>query len=135
MVDGDTIEVEIGGRSETVRLIGIDTPETKHPTKPIECFGPEASDYTSSLLPDGTVVRLERDIVPRDDFGRLLAYAFRVDDGLFVNESVVRHGFGDVLFIEPNGAYESRIRRALRAAREQRLGMWTRCIGGNAANE
>ena len=77
VVDGDTIDVAIGGRDERVRLIGIDTPETKKPDSPIECFGPEASAFTSDLLPAGTEVRIERDIVGRDDYGRLLGYVHR----------------------------------------------------------
>jgi len=74
VVDGDTIDVEIGGRTERVRLIGIDTPETKKSNTPIECWGPEASAFTASLLPEGTEVRIERDVVGRDDYGRLLGY-------------------------------------------------------------
>ena len=54
VVDGDTIDIAIGGNTERVRLIGINTPETKHPTKGMECFGPEASAYTEQLLPKGT---------------------------------------------------------------------------------
>ncbi len=79
VIDGDTIDVEIGGRTERVRLIGIDTPETKKPNSPIECYGPEASAFTASLLPVGTEVRIERDVVGRDDYGRLLGYVHLVD--------------------------------------------------------
>ncbi len=69
-----------------MRLIGIDTPETRRPpTSPSQCFGPEASARTTELLPAGTVVRLERDVEARDRYDRLLAYVYRVADGLFVN--------------------------------------------------
>ena len=61
VIDGDTIRVRLGSTMETVRLIGVNTPETKAPNKPVECFGPEASARTHELLPDGTVVQLERD--------------------------------------------------------------------------
>ena len=58
VVDGDTIQVEVDGQRENVRLIGIDTPETKRPNTPVECFGPEASAFTPSLLPEGTPLLL-----------------------------------------------------------------------------
>ena len=61
MVDGDTIDVEIGGRNERVRFIGVDTPETKKPNSPVECWGPEAAAFTESLLPLGTLVRIDRE--------------------------------------------------------------------------
>ena len=73
------------GRDERVRLIGIDTPETVDPRKPVQCFGKEASDHTKALLPAGTAVRLERDAEARDRYDRLLAYVYRASDGLFVN--------------------------------------------------
>src|SRR3989337_884130 len=80
VVDGDTIDVVVDGREERVRLIGIDTPEVPHesdgarPAQPGECFGTEAQAFTATLLPLGTPVRLERDVVGRDDYGRVLAY-------------------------------------------------------------
>ncbi len=72
VIDGDTVDVIIDGNEERIRLIGIDTPETKKRDSPIECFGPEATAFTELLLPVGTPVRIERDIVNRDDYGRLL---------------------------------------------------------------
>jgi endonuclease YncB( thermonuclease family) len=72
VVDGDTVDIVIGGREERVRLIGLDTPETHVDNGPPECYGPEAAAFTASLLPVGTAVRLERDVVGRDDYGRLL---------------------------------------------------------------
>ena len=78
IVDGDTIDVDVGDREERVRLIGIDTPEIAHPAfgdrPPVEpeCFGDEAQRYTGELLAVGSGVRLERDVVARDDYGRLL---------------------------------------------------------------
>lgn len=127
VVDGDTIVVEIQGRTETVRLLGIDTPETVHPTKPVECFGPEASDHLGTLLPHGTEVRLARDIVPRDDYGRLLAHIYRVDDGLFVNADMLRGGYAEPLSIEPNVATKRRFAALSREARELDLGLWGAC--------
>ena len=128
VVDGDTIDVEIGGRTERVRLIGIDTPETKKPNSPVECWGPEASDFTASLLPTGTVVRLERDIVGRDDYGRLLGYVYLVDrSDLFVNLQIVELGFAQPLTIEPNSTFASEFTEAARRAERSDLGMWGAC--------
>ena len=93
VVDGDTIVVSIAGRDERVRLIGVDTPESVDPRKPVQCFGKEASAFTTQLLPPGTVVRLERDVEARDRFDRLLAYVYRVSDGLFVNFELARAGY------------------------------------------
>jgi micrococcal nuclease len=130
-VDGDTIDVEIGGRTERVRLIGIDTPETKKPDSPVECYGPEASAFTASLLPIGTEVLLERDIVGRDDYGRLLGYVHLVDaDGgmtTFVNLEIVEQGFAGPLTIEPNSTFARDFAAAARRAERSGLGMWAAC--------
>lgn len=127
VVDGDTLEVEVGGDTETVRLLGVDTPETVHPDRPVECFGPEASARTQELLPQGTRVRLERDEEARDRFGRLLAYVHRHDDGTFVNEALLREGFAESLIISPNHAYASTMLAAQDAARAQGAGLWSAC--------
>src|SRR5215218_11187821 len=84
VVDGDTIHVQIGETREKVRYIGIDTPETKHPTKGVQCFGAKAAAFNARLVA-GEQVRLVRDVEQRDRYGRLLAYVYRVRDGLFVN--------------------------------------------------
>jgi micrococcal nuclease len=128
VVDGDTIEVSVAGQRETVRLIGIDTPETHHPTEPVQCFGPEASEATRALLPDGTRVRLERDLEPRDHYGRLLAYVYRVD-GTFVNLELARQGAADALSISPNTAHAAAVRAAVAEARRAERGLWGACAG------
>ncbi|MFM8956229.1 MAG: thermonuclease family protein, partial [Actinomycetota bacterium] len=74
VIDGDTVRLQLGDAREDVRLIGIDTPETKHPTKPVECFGPEASAFLARLLPVGATLRVERDMEGRDSYRRLLLY-------------------------------------------------------------
>ncbi len=128
VVDGDTIDVEIGGRTERVRLTGIDTPETKKPNSPVECWGPEASAFTESLLPVGTVVRIERDIVGRDDYGRLLGYVYLVDrSDLFVNLEIVEQGFAQPLTIEPNSTFAPAFAAAARRAERSDRGMWGAC--------
>lgn len=129
VVDGDTVVVEIGGTTETVRLIGIDTPETKKPNTPVQCFGPEASDFTKHLLPAGTALHLERDVEARDKYGRLLAYAYLVPDGTFVNLTIVREGYARLLTIPPNVAHSADFVAAARAAQQEDAGLWGGCTG------
>lgn len=128
-VDGDTLEVEVGGVREDVRLIGIDTPETKHPTTPVECYGHEASDHLATLLPSGTAVQLVRDVEARDRYGRLLAYVYRASDGLFVNLDQAAGGYADALPYPPNTAHAVEIGAAARAARAGGVGLWSACGG------
>ena len=127
VIDGDTIDAIINGREERVRLIGIDTPETKKPNSPIECFGPEATAFTESLLPVGTPIRIERDTVNRDDFGRLLGYVYRAEDGIFVNYETIRQGFATPLSIEPNTTYIELFVDAARSAESDDVGLWSAC--------
>lgn len=129
VIDGDTVDVRVAGRSERVRLIGIDTPEPPGGTRPPECFGAEASAYTESLLPPGTAVRLVRDEEARDDYGRLLAYVERAADGLFVNLHLAETGHADALTIEPNTAHAGAIGAAVAAAQRAGLGLWSACGG------
>ncbi len=126
VVDGDTVIVILGGREERIRLIGIDTPETKKPDSPIECFGPEASDRLHALLPEGADVRLLRDVEERDDYDRMLAYLF-LPTGDFVNLRMVTEGFATVLRIEPNTTFAPDFAAAQAAARRTRIGMWGAC--------
>ncbi|WP_394936610.1 thermonuclease family protein [uncultured Ilumatobacter sp.] len=129
VIDGDTVDVIITGREERVRLIGIDTPETKKPNSPIECFGPEATAFTEALLPIGTPVYIERDVVNRDDFGRLLGYVYRADDGIFVNYEIMRQGFAQPLSIPPNDTFAELFADAARAAEADDAGLWAACSG------
>jgi micrococcal nuclease len=130
VVDGDTVVVDLGGRQETLRLIGIDTPETVDPGEPPECFGPEATAHTKELLPEGTEVRLTRDVEPRDRYDRLLAYVERAEDGLFVNLDLVAGGWADDYPFPPNVAHERDFALAAARARSDDLGLWGSC--GNA---
>ena len=93
VVDGDTIKIDYKGKTESVRLIGVDTPETVHPNKPVEFFGKEASAFTKNLL-RGEQVYLRFGNEERGKYSRLLAYVFRAPDGLFVNLEIVRQGYG-----------------------------------------
>jgi micrococcal nuclease len=126
VVDGDTINVTVASGTERLRLLGIDTPETNHPTKPVECFGPEASERLRQLAPPGSELRLERDTELRDRYGRLLVYAFTTD-GRFVNETLVREGFARTLPINPNRAYRNVLASAESAAQSASSGLWGAC--------
>jgi len=132
VVDGDTVEVRIGGREETVRLIGIDTPETVDPRSPVECFGHEASDRTKALLPAGSEVRMVADVEPRDRYDRLLAYVYR-DDGTFVNLALVEDGYASVLTYPPNVAHAPEFTAAAARARDDGRGLWGACGGPDDA--
>lgn len=126
IVDGDTIKIRRDGSRDTVRLIGIDTPESVKPGTPVECFAKEASREATRLL-DGERVNLVLDREPRDRYDRLLAYVYRDRDGLFVNERLVRRGFARTLRIAPNTRFAERFTRAQEEARDERLGLWGRC--------
>ncbi len=127
VVDGDTIQVNFRGAEETVRLIGIDTPETVDPKRPVGCYGKEASDFTKSQLPKSTSVRLVLDAEPRDKYGRLLAYVYRAQDNVFINDQLARLGYANVLTIPPNVAHADEFVAAVREAREQQRGLWKSC--------
>jgi micrococcal nuclease len=127
VIDGDTIDVSVGHRRERVRFIGVNTPETKDPDKPVQCYGPEASHLTARLLPVGSRVRLERDVEARDDYGRLLAYVYRGTDGLFVNLDLAREGAAVALSIRPNTTHAAVIAAAIDEARAAGRGLWSAC--------
>ena len=116
VTDGDTLKIEYEGNSETIRLIGVDTPETVHPSRPVEPFGPEASAFTKNLL-IGEEVYLRFGNEERGKYDRLLAYVFRSPDGLFVNLEIVRQGYGHAYvkypfeYMELFRQYESKARR------------------------
>lgn len=122
VIDGDTIELEGGAR---VRYLGMNTPETVHPTKPVECFGHEASNYNKQLLA-GMLVRLEKDITNTDKYGRLLRYVY-LPDGTFVNLKLVTDGYAYADTYPPDIAHAKEFVAAQRAAREANRGLWASC--------
>ena len=122
VIDGDTIKVNYNGTIESVRLIGVNTPETKHPTKGVEAYGAQASAYTKKLL-TGKSVRLEFDAENRDRYGRLLAYVY-LADGTFVNALLVSEGYAQVMTIPPNVKYADKFVELQREARESGAGLW-----------
>lgn len=122
VVDGDTVKLDDEGKDTTVRLIGVDTPETVHPNNPVEAFGKEASAFTQNLL-TGESVYLRFDGDKTDKYGRLLAYLYRAPDGLFVNLEIVRQGYGHAYTQFPFKHMEL-FRAYERRAREAGKGLW-----------
>ena len=133
VVDGDTLVVRVGGTEESVRLIGIDTPETVAPGRPVECYGAEASDHLEALTPAGTDVRLERDVEARDVYDRLLAYVYRAGDGLFVNRAQVEGGYAEAKDYPPNSAHRAELQQVQATARAGGTGLWGACGSADVA--
>jgi micrococcal nuclease len=128
VVDGDTIRVQLADGSDVaVRIIGVDTPETKDPRKPVERFGKEAADYTTQLL-QGQYVYLEADqgaALGRDRYGRVLAHVWRAQDMLLVALSIIEQGYGHYYGKYPfRQAYMDLYRQAEQEARASECGLW-----------
>ena len=125
VVDGDTVHVRVGNRVEKVRYIGINTPETNHPTRGEEPGGRAATAVNSRLVGDRTV-RLEPDVQTRDHYGRLLAYVWVNGPGgeLMVNAEMVRLGYAQVMTVPPNVRHAELFRKLQADAREHRRGLW-----------
>ena len=123
-VDGDTIEVRLGGETEDVRYIGVDTPETVKPGTSVQCFGPQASAFNHGLV-EHRRVRLVFGVERRDVYGRLLAYVHLGDR--FVNAELVRRGLARTLTIPPNDRLAGRFERLQQAAAEDGRGLWGSC--------
>jgi micrococcal nuclease len=123
-VDGDTIEVHLGGRLEDVRYIGVDTPETVKPGTPVQCFGPRASGFDHHLV-EHHRVRLVFGVERRDVYGRLLAYVYI--GHRFVNAELVRRGLARTLTIAPNTLHRALFERLERRAARAGRGLWGAC--------
>lgn len=128
VVDGDTIHLESG---ETVRYIGVDTPETKHPNKPVECFGREAAAKNKELV-EGREILMEKDVSNTDRYGRLLRYIYlpnpeATDEAIFVNEYLVEQGYAHLLTYPPDIKYDKMLKDAQTLAREEKRGLWGKC--------
>jgi micrococcal nuclease len=123
-VDGDTVRVRTVRGRETVRFLGVNTPETHHPTKGVECFGPEAAAFTDREL-TGRRVELELDVEHRDKYGRLLAYV--IVAGHRFNDVLLARGYARLLVIPPNGAYGPTMLGEELAARRAHRGLWGAC--------
>jgi len=122
VIDGGTIWVDISGKSYKVRYIGMDTPETVHPSKPVEYFGKDASQKNTELV-GGKTVYLEKDISEEDKYGRLLRYVW-TDDVTMVNAVLVRLGYAYSYTYPPDVKYQDLFLLLQREARENNRGLW-----------
>jgi micrococcal nuclease len=124
VIDGDTLSVDMNGAKETLRLIGINTPETADPRNPVECFGKEASAKANELL-SGKRVRIEKDPSQgdRDKYGRLLAYVYR-EDGLFFNKQMIEDGYAYEYTYNLPYKYQTEFKEVQRTAESGKKGLW-----------
>ena len=120
VIDGDTIVLSNG---EKVRLIGVDTPETKHPQKPVEYYGKEATAFTKRMV-GGKVVKLKYDVQRRDEYDRLLAYVYLMN-GTFLNAEIIKQGYGHAYTRFPF-KYMEEFKQYEKEARENKRGLWTK---------
>jgi micrococcal nuclease len=123
-VDGDTVDVQIGNHTDIIRLLGVDTPETHHPTKPVQCYGPEAAAYTKAHL-EGRTIQLEDDVEPRDVYGRRLSYIYL--HGHRFNDVLLKKGYARLLVIPPNGSHARTMLAEELAAKRAGKGLWGAC--------
>jgi len=124
VVDGDTIKVSMDGVKKTIRLIGLDTPETVDPRKPVECFGKEATNKMLELLRSKTVLLGEdQSQGDKDKYGRLLRYVF-LPDGTNVNKELIQQGFAYEYTYDLPYKYQDEFKEAQTSARESKRGLW-----------
>lgn len=136
VVDGDTIKILMNNQTETIRLIGIDTPETVDPRKPVQCFGQEASDRAKDILL-GQKVILEADVTQgeRDKYGRLLRYVF-LEDGRLFNKLMISEGYAHEYTYNSNPyKYQLKFQEAERGARENQRGLWAESTCSGDTNQ
>jgi micrococcal nuclease len=122
VVDGDTFIATFAGADERIRVIGVDTPETVDPDRPVQPYGKEASNFAKHML-GGRTVRLVGDVEPRDKYGRLLAYVW-LPDGTFWNALLAAEGYAQLITIPPDVAYADLFRRLVNEARSANRGLW-----------
>ena len=136
VVDGDTIKVRYWGKEESIRLIGIDTPESRankkakrdakrsgQDIKTITAMGKRATEYVKSLVKPGDLITIEFDVQQRDRYGRLLGYVY-LSNGKMLNEEIVKAGYANVMTIPPTVKYKDRFLKAYQEAREGKRGLW-----------
>lgn len=127
IIDGDTFKVMNGDRELTVRMLGINTPETVDPRKAPECYGKEASDETKELLKGGEVrLELNPNREKYDIYGRILAYVY-LPSGLFVNEYLVRNGYAREYTVGSPYEYQKQFRSDEKYAETHNIGLWLHC--------
>lgn len=124
VVDGDTVHIILDGEEETIRLLLVDTPETKHPNLPVQPYGEQASQFATETLTEGTQIQLEYDGPKRDKYDRLLAYIW-IDDKLF-NEMLLEEGFARYAYeYDPPYTHSDRLNDAETEAKEAERNIWS----------
>jgi len=125
-VDGDTIVVSMAGKDETVRMIGVDTPETHKPNTPVQCYGPAAAAFTKNSI-GMQRVRLEADPLSqnRDRYGRLLRYVY-LQDGRLLEAELIRNGYGFAYTVFPFSKADVFVQHEESAAANHK-GLWSNC--------
>jgi len=136
VVDGDTLTINYSGKNESIRLIGIDTPESYGGSKAsrdakrghtdvssILALGRLASDFVKGLVKKDDIINIEFDVTLRDRYGRLLGYVF-LPSGKMLNEEIIKAGYANILTIPPNVRYSAKFISAYKNAREKKLGLW-----------
>jgi micrococcal nuclease len=126
-VDGDTIAVNMNGTVETIRFIGVDTPETHKPNTPVQCFGPDAAAYTKQRISQFGKVRLQADPLDtnRDVYGRLLRYVY-LPDGTLMDKNIIENGYGFAYLSFPFSK-KTEFADAQAAAQAAKKGLWAAC--------
>lgn len=124
VIDGDTFEIRYGNKMLTIRMLGIDTPETVDPRKGVQCFGKEASYKTKELILNKKIeIELDKTQSQTDKYGRILAYIKR-EDGLFINKFLIENGYAhEYTFIKPY-KYQKEFKNLEKLAREEKKGLW-----------
>lgn len=122
-VDGDTLELKLGGKTEKARLLNVDTPETVAPGRPVEEYGREASAFTKSILKPGTRVYVRTDVEERDRYGRLLLHLY-LEDGTWFNALLIRAGYAQLLTVPPNVDAAAFFKELQARARAEQIGLW-----------
>jgi micrococcal nuclease len=121
-IDGDTIEIKWNNQTERIRLIGVDTPETVHPSKGEQPYGREASQYTKLVL-TGKTISIEFDVTARDKYNRLLGYVY-LQNGTFFNASLISQGYAQMMTYPPNVRWVMLFQQLQTTARETKRGLW-----------
>ena len=136
VIDGDTLKIIYQGKEQSIRLIGIDTPESKANKKAnkdamrsgqdvaaITAMGKQATAFVKKLVKAGDTVTLEFDVQKHDKYNRLLGYVY-LPDGRMLNEEIIKNGYASVMTIPPNVKYQVKFVNAYRDARENGRGLW-----------
>ncbi|MDD5688541.1 MAG: thermonuclease family protein [Elusimicrobia bacterium] len=137
IIDGDTIKIEYNKKPTSVRLIGIDTPESKNNAKArrdaqrtgkdvrtITTLGKQASDYLKTLVKKGDIIKIVFDVQKTDRYGRLLGYVYLSDSSTMLNETIIRAGYASPMTIPPDVKYKDLFLKAYQEARENKRGLW-----------